>query len=110
MRIQKPTERWFAVPGDPDGAEIKIKTLTPKERFDIYDAAFKQELSYGPGEERPRIHQITDKAADRLQTAQAAVVDWKNVFDRDDQPLECTPENVVVAVEGIEGFMAFISE
>jgi hypothetical protein len=110
MRIRQPTERWFKVPGDPDKAEIKIKTLTPKERFDIYDAAFKQELIYEPGDERPQIKQITDKSEDRLRTAVAVVADWKNVFDRDDKPMKCTPKNVVAAVEGIEGFMSFIRE
>ena len=111
MRIRKPTSRWFKVPGDPDNAEIKIKALAPGDRFKIYDAAFNQELVYnGPGDGHPSFKQTTDKEKDRLETAKAAVVDWKNVFDLDDQPLECTPENIVKAVNGIDGFMAFIRE
>jgi hypothetical protein len=111
MRIRKPTTRWFKVPGDPDAAEIKIKALAPGDRFKIYDAAFKQEIVYnGPGDGQPSFKQITDKETDRIETAKAVVVDWKNVFDLDDQPLDCTPENIVKAVNGIDGFMAFIRE
>ena len=110
MRIRKPTERWFVVPGDEDKAEIKIKALTPKEKFDIYDAAFNQELYYQPGDDKPKIKQVTDKKADRLLTAKAAVVDWKHVFDRSGKPMECNAENIVAAVEGIDGFMSFIRE
>jgi len=110
MRIRKTTERWFKVPDDPDNAEIKIKALSPGEGFRIYDAAFKQEIVYGTDNEQPTIRQEIDKEADRMETAKAAVVDWKKVYDRDGKPLDCTPENIEKAVNGIDGFVAFVRE
>jgi hypothetical protein len=110
MRIRKPTERWFKVPGDPDKAEIKIKALSPKERFRIYDAAFRQELYYEPGEDKPRIRQTTDKDEDRMLTAKTAIVDWKAVYDIDGKLMDCTPENIASAVNEIDGFMSFVRE
>lgn len=112
MRIRKATQRWFKVPGDPDGAEILIKSLTPGERYEIFDKAFTQEIIYvGPDDKNPQFKQINDKSADRMATAQAAVADWRNVFAEDGTtPLECTPENIELAVNGIDGFLSFVRE
>jgi hypothetical protein len=90
MRIRKPTARWFKVPGDPDAAEIKIKALTPGERFRIYDAAFRQDVTYNEDGE-PVFTQVTEKDIDREMTAKAAVVDWKNVFRRGRHAHEVQP-------------------
>jgi hypothetical protein len=106
MRIRKPTARWFKVPGDPDAAEIKIKALTPGERFKIYDAAFRQDVTYNEDGE-PVFTQVTEKDIDREMTAKAAVVDWKNVFDETGAPMKCNPGTVIKAVNGIEGFFYF---
>ena len=111
MRIRKPTERWFKVPNDEDKAELLIKALTPGERFAIFDAAFKQEVTYESAtDDKPTVRQTTDKKADRIETAKAVIKDWKNIFDRDGTPLDCTPENIEKAVNGIEGFMVLVRE
>jgi hypothetical protein len=109
MRIRKPTARWFKVPGDPDAAEIKIKALTPGERFRIYDAAFRQDVTYNEDGE-PVFTQVTEKDIDREMTAKAAVVDWKHVFDKDGTPMKCNPGTVMKAVNGIEGFFTFVRD
>ena len=108
MRIRKPTERWFEVPGDPDGASIKIKALSPGERFAIYDKAFKQTITYT--DSGPKVRQDTDTGLDRIETAKAVIVDWKQMYDEKGKLLSCTPGNIVRVVNGIDGFMVFIRD
>ena len=109
MKIRKPDERWFEVDGD--DAKIKIRALSPGERFKIYDAAYTQEVVYnGATDGSPKLKQVTDKELDRLETAKAVIVDWEHIHDEDDNPMECSPENIVRAVNGIDGFMAFVRE
>jgi len=113
MRITKPTERWFDVPNDPDKARIKIKNLLPGEVSDIFDEVFVQEVEYkknDKGEFEPVFSQVTDKAKDRELTLQKAIVDWENMFDQNDKPLECNPENIIRASREIEGFSILITE
>ena len=113
MRISKPVERWFDVPGDPDGAKIKIKPLSPREVTDIYDQAFKQTATYAKGKDgkyEPTFSQETDKKLDRELTWTKSIVDWKNFYDHDDKPMKCTNANVIRAAGEIEGFATLIKE
>ena len=113
MKISKPVERWFDVPDDPDKARLKIKHLSPGERSEIFDQAFKQSVSYtktDDGKYEPLFSQDTDKKADRELTIVKSVVDWENFFDHDDKSLACTPENVLRASKEIEGFNVLINE
>ena len=107
MRIRKPIERWFKVPGDDDNAEIKIRKLTPGELFAIYDATFEQVITYDT-DGMPEMKQVSNKDADRKLTATKAVVDWKNMFDEDGSLMVCNPANIEKAVDGIQGFFAFV--
>ena len=85
------TERFFKIPGDEDGAEIKILHLKPGEiqRIEADTSRwvgkssgedFSSELEYNPYEQLRRL---------RL----AAVVGWKNFFGLDGEHLDCTPKN-----------------
>ena len=115
MRITKITERWFDVPNDPDNARLKIKHLSPGEIQDIFDKVFVQKIDYKKGKGKkaklePIFSQKTDKKLDRELTLTMAVVDWENFFDKKDNPLNCTPENIVRASREIEGFNELVSE
>ena len=113
MRIAKQVERWFTVPNDPDGAKIKMKQLTPGDKADIYDRVFVQRIDYekdANGDLQPKMSQETNKQLDRELTVQKSIVDWENFFDEDDKELECTPENIIRALEEIEGFNVLISD
>ena len=113
MRISKPKERWFKMPGDPDEGEVKIKHLSPGERQDIFDKVFLQEIEYETGEQGkmiPKMKQVTDRKTDREQTLVRAVKDWKNFFDEDGKPLECNEKNIIRASREIEGFAEFVAE
>ena len=113
MRIRKPIERWFPAPEDPDKAEVKIRHLTPGERQDISDQILSQDISYeqdAEGKLKPIMKSRTDSKADREKKLIARLVDWKNMFDEDGQPMECTPENIIKASRKIEGFLDFVLE
>jgi len=113
MRITKLTERWFDVPNDPDKARIKIKNLLPGEVTDIFDEVFVQNINYKKnkkGEFEPVFSQVTDKKKDRELTLTKVIVDWENIFDREDKPLECNEENILRAAREIEGFNDLITE
>jgi hypothetical protein len=112
MRISKPEARWFEAPGDPDGARIKVKHLTPGERQDIYDKTMTQEINYKPDEKgnlQPMLRQVANKKEDREKTLTMRVVGWENVMDAEGKPLECTPDNVVRAAREIDGFVELVN-
>jgi len=113
MRIVKTTERWFDVPNDPDKARIKIKHLSPGETADIFDKVFVQNIDYKKGKKgklEPVFSQNTDKKLDRELTLTKTVVDWNGFFDKKDNELKCTPENIVKASRQIEGFSELVAE
>ena len=115
MRITKITERWFDVPNDPDNARLKIKHLSPGEIQDIFDKVFVQKIDYKKGKGKkaklePIFSQKTDKKLDRELTLTMTVIDWEGFFDKKDQPMVCTPENIIRASRQIEGFNELVTE
>jgi len=108
MRISKPTTRKFMFDKDPDGASVTIRSLTPGERTDITDQVLTQEIEYRPGDSdgigRPVFKQTSDKKKDRHETFKARIVSWEKHFDEDGNPMDCTPENIVLAMRKIEGW------
>jgi hypothetical protein len=94
---------------------LKIKHLSPGEIQDIFDKVFVQKIDYKKGKGKkaklePIFSQKTDKKLDRELTLTMAVVDWENFFDKKDNPLNCTPENIIRASRQIEGFNELVSE
>jgi len=45
-----------------------------------------------------------------IGTLTKTVVDWNGFFDKKDNELKCTPENVVKASRQIEGFSELVAE
>jgi hypothetical protein len=115
MRISKITDRWFEIPNDPDSGRIKIHHITPGELTDISDQAYKQDVIYKPvagqkGKVEPIITQDVDSALNRKLLLTTAIVDWENFFDREDKPMECTPDNIMRCSREIDGFYALVEE
>jgi hypothetical protein len=113
MRIKNPDERWFEIENDPDGARVKIKNLTPGEMNDILDKAFRLETEYirdDKGKLQPKMHQINDRNLDREETLKACIVAWENFFDKNGEPLDRTPYNIIRAAREIDGFIEMINE
>ena len=115
MRISKITDRWFDVPNDPDKGRIKIHHLSPGELTDITDKVYKQDVIYKPvvgqkGKVEPIITQDIDTSLNKKLTLTTSVVDWKNFFDREDKPMDCTTENIMRCSREIEGFDELVEE
>ena len=116
MRIRKSIERWFPVTGDPDGAQIKIKHLTPGEIQDIVDVAIVQEIEYRPdpknpaGNPIPVMRSTNNRRKDREETVVACVKGWKKFFDANDKPLAFNLKNIRRAIREIDGFVQFVNE
>lgn len=112
MHIKKTIERWFDVPNDPDKGELCIRHLQPGEAADIFDKVFTQEIKYKKikGKFEPDFLQVTNKKLDRELTLTKTVVNWKNFFDKEEKPLDCTPDNIIRASREIEGFNELVTE
>ena len=115
MRISKITDRWFDIPNDPDNGRIKIHHLTPGELTDISDKAYTQDVVYKPvsggkGKVEPIITQDVNSALNRELTLTTAIVGWENFFDRDDNPMDCTPDNIMRCSREIDGFDDLVKE
>jgi hypothetical protein len=87
---------------NPDKARLKIKHLSPGEIQDIFDKVFVQKIDYKKGKGKkaklePVFSQKTDKKLDRELTLTMTVIDWEGFFDKKDQPMVCTPENIIRA-------------
>lgn len=108
MRVRKSVERWFVVKDDPDNARIKIKHLTPGETREIRDEVFTHEIEYV--NKKPIVRQTSNLRADRELLLTKQVVDWENFFNIDGEPLACTPENVILCSNTIDGFDELVSE
>lgn len=110
MRIPKTTERWFPVKEDKDKAETLIRHLENAEIADIAQAVMSRETRYeddGAGGMRPVIKQSGIYEQNKAIFC-AALIGWKNVFDDNDKPIECTDENKIWAMRKIDGFVEHI--
>ena len=85
-------EKWFKIPGDEDGPELKISYLKPGEIQRIEadtsrwigratkDDDFTSELEYNPHSQLRKLRN-------------ASVVGWKGFYGSDGEQLECTTKN-----------------
>ena len=113
MRIKKTSARWFEIPGDPDGARIKIKHLKPKELSEINDKAFPQKIDYKKSKDGQFEPVIIDKSDGKLYRDLPiifSVVEWENFYDEKGKDLKCTDENIQRCIDEIEGFSSMVNE
>ena len=113
MRITKSIERWFDVPNDPDKGRLKIRRLQPGEAADISDEVFTPNINYKKdkdGNFEPSFSQAINRKLERELILTKVIVGWENFYDKEGQPLECTPENIIRASREIEGFNDLAAE
>jgi hypothetical protein len=113
MRILKEDCRWFDVPNDPDNGRVKIKHLTPAELSEINDKSFQKKINYKSGKGKkegyePEVDITENPKVFRELPIKMAVVAWENFFDKNDKPMECTPENIERAIRQIDGFVIMV--
>jgi len=109
MRISKETTRWFKVEQDEDEAELHIRHLSLSEEQAINRKFATQKVEYADGNKPVQSHATPlGPLADALTVA--AVKGWKNMFDKDGDPMACNPYNIRRAIAKIEGFADVVSE
>lgn len=89
-KLTAKTQKWFTIPGDPDGAQLQILHLKPGEIQRIesettrwlgktVDEKFIPEFEYKPQQQLRRLRQT-------------ALVGWKGFYGVDGEELDCTPK------------------
>lgn len=112
MKIVKLKTRVFECEGDKGGGKVSVKHLEPGEVFDIVDAVMSQRVEYikdKDGQLIPTFISENNPGHDREETMVKAIAGWENFYDEDDNVLECTDENKIIALRKIEGFAGFIA-
>jgi hypothetical protein len=105
MRLATEKKQWFTYPEDPDNAEFEIKDLRAGELNRIIDSAFVQkfEIENSEGDQEPTLRPSIE--IKRVQETEmiviASISNWKNVFDKDGNPVECTTKNKELLVCGM---------
>jgi hypothetical protein len=113
MRITKSVERWFVADDDPDKSEVLIRHLKKGELIDITFDSTAQVTRYVADEDKkitPETTATADPRKQQVETFCKAVKDWKNFYDEDGEPIECTKENKVRAMREIDGLFEFVQE
>uniref|UniRef100_A0A6M3L8F1 Uncharacterized protein n=1 Tax=viral metagenome TaxID=1070528 RepID=A0A6M3L8F1_9ZZZZ len=114
MRINKPIQRWFSAPDDPDKSEHLIRHLLPGEILDTINEATKQETKYIVGKDGndlvPEMTSETKTGEVQKRQFLLALVGWKNMFDENGKPMEFNESNKIRALREIEGYMAFVTD
>ncbi|GFK95445.1 hypothetical protein NNJEOMEG_03308 [Fundidesulfovibrio magnetotacticus] len=113
MRLIDKKAVWYPVPGDPDGARVEVKYLTPGEEDDIREKMrpFRQTMKAAPdGTLQPEYEANANMGDRRYAFIVAAVSNWEGFHDEKGQPLSCTDKNKIRVSRDWEGFGAFIGE
>jgi len=114
MRFNKPIERWFPAPGDPDKSEHLIRHLLPGEILDSILSATDQETKYiidkKSGDMTPEAVSRTKPGEIALAQFMSALRGWKNMFDSDGAVMEFNDANKLRAYREIDGYAEFITD
>lgn len=113
MKIVKSKTRIFECEGDKGGGKVSIKHLEPGEISDIIDDVMSQRVEYTKGKDgqlMPTFISENNPRRDREETMVKTIVGWENFYDENNNVLECTDENKIIALRKIEGFAEFIAK
>lgn len=97
MKLQKLTSAWFTLEADPDKSSFEIKHLRSGEINQIVEKTYKQRFEFRKDEETDEMIPVpmleVSKLEEKSLTIIEAVLNWKNVFDEEGVPLDCTTAN-----------------
>ena len=114
MRITRTVERWFKLPGDPDGHEALIRHIKPGEVSDVIHSTTKFQTDYkkedGTDALIPNIQSFSEPNDMQKQLFLLGLVGWKNMFDEDGEPLEFNEVNKIRALREIDGYKEWVTE
>lgn len=111
MRIRKQREeKWFDFEDDPDGGRVKIRELKPSEEQDLWTEAFAYVLDKFPDADQTSSSFMALINRKNIEMALvSAVTAWENFFNGDGEPIDCNEENVLLAMQEIDGcYNAFV--
>lgn len=122
MRLQKLTDGWFPIEGDPDGTEFKVKHLRSGEIKKITAATQKRRYEF---REEPRegedvklvpvpILEI-DQIEEKEMTILESITGWKNVYDSGGEIMPYSAKNKIrfsleLSVDDYTAWLLFIDE
>lgn len=91
-RLSAKKEMWYDIPGDEDGAKIKILHLTPG---DLQKISNETSRWIGKSENEKMVSELEYQPLQQLKlTRIAAVIDWDNFYDENGNKMKCSNKNV----------------
>jgi len=98
---------WFSFDeSDEDSGKISIRTINQEKLAEIRDKTMKTEVEY-KGDNRFEYIKTDNAKRDRI-IWDYCIVDWQDLVDDDDIPIECTTENKIKLMNGHIGFSLFV--
>jgi hypothetical protein len=98
---------WFKFDeDDPESGRICIRILNAAKLAEIRDTTVKTKVEYVKGD-RHEFKNIDDAARDSI-IWDYCIVNWEDLIDDDDSPIECTTENKIKLMTEHVGFQSFV--
>ena len=100
---------WFKFDEkDEESGAISLRTLNAGKLSEIRDTTITTEVEYR-NEQRFEYQKMDNAARDRI-IWDYCIVDWTNLVDDEEVPIECTTENKIKLMNNHVGFSMFVEE
>lgn len=98
---------WFKFnEDDPESGSICLRVLNAGKLAEIRDKTIKTEVEYR-GENRYEYQKMDNAGRDNI-IWDYCIVDWRDLVDDEENPIECTTENKIKLMNGHVGFSTFV--
>jgi hypothetical protein len=108
-RVTSNTERWFEVPGDPDGARVLIRHLKPGAQREIEEAASKT-VATGASDGQMALAVELNSVKRLALIVERAVVGWDGFYDQAGAAMPCNSANKTAALLEFEWFGPLVDQ
>jgi hypothetical protein len=96
---------WFDIPNT--DAKVCLRVCSP-EIIEEIDLKTNKKIVEYKSNQRFEIEKIDRKLRNEM-IWDYVIVDWKNINDNDDKPIECTKKNKIMLIRKMPKFVEFIS-
>jgi len=112
FELQGDDARWFDLG---DGGRVKLRTIGAEEFKEIRRKVAKRGRKFilNPATRAMECVTFEEDVDEELQSLlfwDRVICDWEGLFDQDDQPIECTPENKVLLMDRVPVFSKLVAE
>lgn len=106
---QEITNAWFEMEG---GGQIHLQSLTPEIVNEITKQVVKKKIEYKKVEGKAErfVYEDIDNDLQNELFWNYLIVDWKDLYDAKQIPIECTKENKILLMRRSKKFADFILE